>query len=301
MEIIEYFHAKRPLHWLEQIRQCEWRAAKFLAQLLEEDTFHQTLGEGALYLLVDGDRLVSFLTLAERDCIDAPECSPWIGFVHTAPEYRGHRYVGRLIDHALRCAGEHGAQQVYICTDHVGLYEKYGFTYVENRMSIYGEDSRVYVCQTRPCRIRLLTEELLPALFAFESRLSQEEPGFYNWTEDENYQQKVRMSFSDPAYAHALSFVALTQKGEIVGRVDASLIPTHFDGSMKGYLDWICVLKSWRHRGVAQALMEELRKELANRGIDTLVGLIAANEEAQRFYRSMQKATIRDEGIWIDC
>ena len=35
-------------------------------------------------------------------------------------------------------------------------------------------------------------------------------------------------------------------------------------------------------------------------GIDTLVGLIAANEEAQRFYRSLPNAQIRDEGIWID-
>lgn len=47
--------------------------------------------------------------------------------------------------------------------------------------------------------------------------------------------------------------------------------------------------------------MDALRKELKARKIDTLVGLIAANEEAQRFYRSMQGALIRDEGIWIDC
>ena len=35
-------------------------------------------------------------------------------------------------------------------------------------------------------------------------------------------------------------------------------------------------------------------------GIDTLIGLIAANEEAQRFYRSLPNAQIRDEGIRID-
>lgn len=34
--------------------------------------------------------------------------------------------------------------------------------------------------------------------------------------------------------------------------------------------------------------------------VDTLIGLIAANEEAQRFYRSLDNAVIRDEGIWID-
>ena len=48
-------------------------------------------------------------------------------------------------------------------------------------------------------------------------------------------------------------------------------------------------------------MMAALRRELAARGVDTLVGLIAANDEAQRFYRSMENALIRDEGIWIDC
>lgn len=300
MKIIDYFKNERQEHWRAQIAQYEWRAAKFLAQLLAEGSFHSTLGQGTLYLLVEGETLVSFLTLAERDCIEAPEYTPWIGFVHTAPEYRGHRYVGKLIDHAMSVAGQHGAQQVYICTDHVGLYEKYGFTYLENRVSIYGEDSRVYV-RKPDFRIAELTEAMLPQVLAYEQRLSEEEPGYYRWTEEADYQDKVRASFHDGRFANALSLVAMAEDGNIVGRIDASLIPTHFDGSMKCYLDWICVLKSWRHRGVAQALMAALRRELNARGIDTLVGLIAANEEAQRFYRSMQGAIIRDEGIWIDC
>ncbi len=149
--------------------------------------------------------------------------------------------------------------------------------------------------------IEKLTEAMLPSLFEFERRLSVEEPGYYRWTEEPDYQDNVRASFHDPRYESAISFVAAAATGEIVGRIDASLIPTYFDGSMKCYLDWICVLKSWRHKGVAQALMAGLRRELAARNIDTLVGLIAANDEAQRFYRSMQGAMIRDEGIWIDC
>ena len=47
--------------------------------------------------------------------------------------------------------------------------------------------------------------------------------------------------------------------------------------------------------------METLRKTLKQEyRVDTLIGLIAANEETQRFYRSLDNAVIRDEGIWID-
>lgn len=89
-------------------------------------------------------------------------------------------------------------------------------------------------------------------------------------------------------------------RGKVIGRIDACIIPSHFDGSKKAYLDWICVVKSYRHHGAAQKLLKTLREYLKSLGIDTLIGLIAANEEAQRFYRSLDNALIRDEGIWID-
>ena len=74
----------------------------------------------------------------------------------------------------------------------------------------------------------------------------------------------------------------------VVGRIDESIIYSHFDGTKKAYLDWICVIKSSRHQEVAQHLLEALRKELKDRNIDTLVGLTVANEEAQHFYKIFQ-------------
>jgi len=88
--------------------------------------------------------------------------------------------------------------------------------------------------------------------------------------------------------------------GKVVGRIDSSLIASHFDGSKKAYLDWICVIKSQRHNGVAQQLLESLRNVLKDRHIDTLIALTAANEEAQRFYKSIPSSVMRDVGIWID-
>lgn len=145
MEIINYFESENKPHWLAEIKKSDWGAAPVLAGFLENGTFSEKLGDGVLLLLTDGDKLVSYVTFSFQDCVDDKSLYPWIGFVFTFPEYRGHRYVGRLIARCEELAREHNVKNVYICTDHTGLYEKYGYEYKENRVDIYGEDGRIYV------------------------------------------------------------------------------------------------------------------------------------------------------------
>lgn len=142
------------------------------------------------------------------------------------------------------------------------------------------------------------TREKIPDVLQFEKDLRKEED-FWNWSIDESYVQSVTKSFESGMFDNSISLLAYAGE-KVVGRIDSSIIASHFDGSIKAYLDWICVIKSYRHHGIAQLLMTKLREELKEKGVETLVGLIAANEEAQRFYRSLPDALIRDEGIWID-
>ncbi len=147
-------------------------------------------------------------------------------------------------------------------------------------------------------RIVDYTREMLPAVMDFERRLREEEP-FYNWDIDEAYQKRMEASFDDPRFANAVSLLAC-EDGRVVGRIDGSVLASRFDGSVNGYLDWICVLKSSRHAGIGQALLSELRCRMKLAGASQLIALMAANEEAQRFYRAVESASIHDEGIWID-
>lgn len=146
--------------------------------------------------------------------------------------------------------------------------------------------------------IKKYTKEKLNAVIEFELNLRKEESG-WNWEIDGKYIDSVSKSFEDGRFDNSLSLIAFDGE-KAVGRIDCALIASRFDGSVKAYLDWICVLKSCRHKGVAQKLMEQLRIELKTLGIDTLIGLIAGNKDAQSFYRSVKGAVIKDEGIWID-
>lgn len=146
--------------------------------------------------------------------------------------------------------------------------------------------------------IQVYTKDRIPDVLDFERRLRKEEED-WGWEINQSYVSAVERSFDDRSFDDSISLLAYND-GAVVGRIDASLIASRFDGSKKAYLDWICVVKSSRHQGVAQRLLESLRQILKDRQIDTLIALTAANEEAQRFYKNVPDSVMRDVGIWID-
>jgi len=142
------------------------------------------------------------------------------------------------------------------------------------------------------------TKDRMDDVLDFERRLREEE-NFWGWEIDEAYIRKVEASFDDPAFDASVSLLAY-RDGKVIGRIDSAIIASRFDGSKKAYLDWICVIRSCRHQGAAQQLLQALRQTLKDMGVDTLIALTAANEEAQSFYRKVHDSVMRDTGIWID-
>ncbi len=146
--------------------------------------------------------------------------------------------------------------------------------------------------------IKPYTKDRIKDVLQFEKELRIEED-CWGWDIDDEYRTSVYNSFNDQSFDDSVSLLAYADE-KVVGRIDSCMIKSHFDGSTKAYLDWICVIKSYRHHGVAQALLDALRKELKERNVDTMIALTASNEEAQRFYRAVPDSVMRDVGIWID-
>ena len=148
--------------------------------------------------------------------------------------------------------------------------------------------------------IKKLEKEDIPKVIVFEQELRNQEPDTYYWEPDEAYTRQLEQSFDDPRFNTALSFIAL-KDNRIIGRIDASLISSRSDASCcSAYLDWICVLKNERHNRIAQTLLNALKAECKEQGVSLLIGLMAENNESQRFYRHVDNASIHDMGIWIN-
>ena len=148
--------------------------------------------------------------------------------------------------------------------------------------------------------IKPFEKDDIDRVIVFERELRKQEPDTYYWEPDETYRKHLEQSFEDERFNTALSFIAV-KEGNVIGRIDASLISSRSDAACcSAYMDWICVLKNERHQKVAQALLERLREECGRQGAEVLIALTANNSEAQRFYKSIENASIHDTGIWID-
>jgi len=179
MKIVEFFSCDNKEHWIFEMEKCDWGAGKWLSQLLKNNELQKFVGEGALVpMLTDGDKLVSFCTFAPLDEIQPTNLSPWIGFVYTFPEYRGMRCAGKVLDWSECVATIMEEDAVYISTDHVGLYESYGYDFLEI-VKHDDEDCRVYV--------KKLQEEDLDKDGCFECDETVGCPkGFYSNVKDGN-------------------------------------------------------------------------------------------------------------------
>jgi GNAT superfamily N-acetyltransferase len=148
--------------------------------------------------------------------------------------------------------------------------------------------------------IKAFEKDDIDCVIAFEQELRKQEPDTYYWEPDATYRKLLEQSFEDDRFRNAISFIAV-QDDKVIGRIDASLISSRSDAScFSAYMDWICVLKSERHHKVAQALLNALRKRCKELGVGVLIALMANNNEAQSFYKSVENASMHDTGIWID-
>lgn len=145
--IKDYFQLDAQEHkfWLAKIGKSDWRAGKYLFNLLSDGQFKKLCGEkSTVFLLTQNDDLISFCTFAEKDDIPDTNLTPWIGFVYTFPSFRGKRRIGKLIEHIYQLAKVQGVKQLYISTDQKGLYENFGFSFFTTLKECHDEPAFVY-------------------------------------------------------------------------------------------------------------------------------------------------------------
>ena len=96
------------------------------------------------YLLEKDGIIMGCAGLITNDFISRMDLYPWVCAVFVDPNYRGLNYGSLLLEKAKKDSLKAGFDALYLCTDHIGYYEKYGFQYIGKGYHPWNEESRIY-------------------------------------------------------------------------------------------------------------------------------------------------------------
>ena len=81
------------------------------------------------YLCLDGDTIAGGMGVIENDFHERKDLTPNVCAVYTEEEYRNRGIAGQLLDYVFEDMKKNGIDTLYLLTDHVGFYERYGWEF----------------------------------------------------------------------------------------------------------------------------------------------------------------------------
>ena len=82
------------------------------------------------YLCLDNEKIVGGVGVSENDFHDRKDLSPNICALYVEEEYRNKGIAGNLLNMAVNDLKSKDITPVYLVTDHIGFYEKYGWQFL---------------------------------------------------------------------------------------------------------------------------------------------------------------------------
>ena len=82
------------------------------------------------YLCLDKEKIVGGMGVIENDFHDRKDLAPNVCAVYTEEEYRGRGIAGRLLNMTVDDMRSKGISPLYLVTDHIDFYERYGWEFL---------------------------------------------------------------------------------------------------------------------------------------------------------------------------
>lgn len=82
------------------------------------------------YLCLNDNKIVAGLGIIENDFHNRKDLTPNVCAVYTEKEYRNQGIAGKLLNMAVEDCRQKGISPIYLVTDHINFYEKYGWQFL---------------------------------------------------------------------------------------------------------------------------------------------------------------------------
>ena len=81
------------------------------------------------YLAIEQEEIIGGMGVIENDFHNRKDLSPNVCAVYVKPDRRGKGIAGDLLTFVCEDMHERGIDVLYLITDHIGFYERYGWTF----------------------------------------------------------------------------------------------------------------------------------------------------------------------------
>jgi GNAT superfamily N-acetyltransferase len=82
------------------------------------------------YLCLDKDKIIGGMGVIENDFHDRKDLTPNVCAVYTEEDYRCKGIAGHLLDMVVNDMKSKSITPLYLVTDHIGFYERYGWEFL---------------------------------------------------------------------------------------------------------------------------------------------------------------------------
>ena len=138
MKIFDLKHKQEYLKEVMELEFKEWSSAS-ISEMDEKvkkkiDKYFEYVDDKYFckLILLDEENLVGFISIFPQDGDFEKELRPWYATMYVKKEYRGRGYSKVLNDAILEEARKRGIETIYLKTELINYYEKFGAVYIKD-------------------------------------------------------------------------------------------------------------------------------------------------------------------------
>lgn len=128
---------------LLNILQTEWpEAYGWLTDVIDDWSL---IDFPQIVVATENEKIIGYYSLVAKELVkDNHGYTPWLGTLFVREKFRGKHYSHVLIEDACQRVKKMGYKNLYLATEHIGLYEKFRFEEIGLGLYLWGEPTKFY-------------------------------------------------------------------------------------------------------------------------------------------------------------
>lgn len=150
MNNIEIYNLLDKKEYLEEVSKWIWKEWSLEKGAKLEDIIYRSNyslnreGIPSMYIAVCKEEVVGVVSLWRNDLTARQDLYPWMATLYVKESFRNRGIGKQLQEKSIQITKKLGYSHLYLITDHIDYYERFGWTFLEEAPLGNGKYTRIY-------------------------------------------------------------------------------------------------------------------------------------------------------------